>query len=210
MFDSLVNLSASPWTYALVFALAAGDVIAPILPSETLVVAAGALAASGRLSLALVLVGAAAGALAGDNLAYVVGRAFAGRVRRWLATREKSKRRLGWAERQLQSRGGTVIVAARFVPGGRTATMIAAGLVGLPWRRFLMFDLAAASVWALYSGLIGFFGGKAFEDEPLIGIAFAVGLALALGMIAEGARRLLARLRSPGDQSPQRKGEATG
>lgn len=201
MFDHLVNLSASPWTYALVFAFAAGDVIAPILPSETLVVAASALAASGRLSLVLVLLAAAIGALAGDNVAYLIGRAFAGRVKRWLEGHEKSERRLAWAERQLERRGGTVIVAARFVPGGRTATMIAAGLVGTRWPRFVGFDLAAASIWALYSGLIGFFGGRAFEDEPLIGIAFAIGTAFVLGIIAEGARRLHARLRPAGDDA---------
>ena len=202
MFDSLVNLTASPWTYALVFAFAAGDVIAPILPSETLVVAAGALAASGRLSLAFVLLCAGAGALAGDNIAYLIGRGFAGRVRRWLATREKSRRRLEWAERQIRDRSATVIIAARFIPGGRTATMIAAGIATLRWRRFVVFDLAAASIWALYSGLIGFFGGTAFEDEPLIGIAFAVALALVLGMTAEAVRRLHARLRSAGNRSP--------
>lgn len=202
MLDQLVNLSASPWTYALVFAFAAGDVIAPILPSETLVVAASALAATGRLSFVLVLLCAAAGALAGDNVAYLVGRAFAGRTERWLASREKSRQRLAWAERQLERRGGTVIVVARFIPGGRTVTMLAAGLVAVRWPRFLGFDLAAAAIWALYSGLIGFFGGRAFEDEPLIGIAFAIGLALVLTVIAEGVRRLHARSRPTSDKLP--------
>lgn len=68
MWDSLVDLaSGSPWTYAVVLGFAALDAIAPLVPSETIVVAAAALAASGRLSLALVLAAAAAGAVAGDN-----------------------------------------------------------------------------------------------------------------------------------------------
>jgi len=61
MFDSLVDLaSSSAWTYALVFAMAALDVLAPIVPSESLLVAAAALSASGRLNVAVV---ALAGAL---------------------------------------------------------------------------------------------------------------------------------------------------
>lgn len=196
VFDSLIHISSSPWAYAVVFALSAGDVIAPILPSETLVVAAGALAASGRLRLALVLLSAAAGALIGDNVVYVIGHLLSGRVWRWLETHANAKQRLLWAEHQLETRGGTVIIAARFIPGGRTATMLAAGLLALRWRRFVVFDLVAVWVWALYGGLIGFFGGTVFENEPLVGVAFAIGLALVLGVLIELGRRLRARARA--------------
>jgi membrane protein DedA with SNARE-associated domain len=199
VFDSLVDLAtSSSWTYAVLFAFAAGDAVAPILPSETLVVAAAALAASGSPHFGLVLAAAAPGAVAGDNLGYLIGRFFGERVRAWAASRRKAKQRLELAARQLERRGGTIIVMARFVPGGRTATMLAAGVVSMRWRRFLLLDLAAAIVWALYCGLIGFFGGTAFEDEPLVGVAFALGLALVLGALGEGARRVVLHLRSRG------------
>jgi len=194
VWDSLVDLaSGSSWTYGVVLAFAALDAVAPIVPSETLVVASAALAASGRLNLALVLLAAAAGALLGDNAAYGIGRLFGSRIERWLASSEQRRRRLDWAERQLDARGATLIVVSRFVPGGRTATMIAAGLLRMRWRRFVAFDLAAAVSWALYAGLIGFFGGTAFEDEPLVGVGVAIGLALALGLLIEGVRRLRER-----------------
>lgn len=197
MFDSLVDLATgSSWTYAVVLAFAAADAIAPIVPSETIVVAAAALAASGRLNLLVVLLAAAAGAFAGDNAVYLIGRAFEGRVKRFASTHEKTKERLAWADRQLERRGAIIIIVSRFVPGGRTATMLAAGLAPLPWRRFAVFDLAAVSLWALYAGLIGFFGGSAFENEPLVGVGLALGLAFALGALVEGARRLLNRRRS--------------
>lgn len=196
MFDSLVDLaSGSPWTYSIVLAFAAVDAVAPIVPSETLVVTAAALAASGRLNLALVLLAAAVGAFAGDNGGYLIGRLASRRVERWTSRSPKRAQQLAAAERQLGRRGGTIIVVSRFVPGGRTATMVAAGVVGMRWRRFATFDLAAAVVWALYSGLIGFFGGTAFEDEPIVGVGLALGLAALLGLLIEAGRRLLQRRR---------------
>ena len=197
MFDSLVDLATgSPWTYGVVLGFAALDAIAPVVPSETLVVAAAALAASGRLDLVVVVLAAAAGAFVGDNAMYLIGRAFAERARRFASTRERAKERLDWAERQLDRRGGTVVIVSRFVPGGRTATMLAAGLVHMNWGRFVAFDLVAVSLWALYAGLIGFFGGSAFQNEPLVGIGLALGLALVLGALLDAARRLVGRVRS--------------
>jgi membrane-associated protein len=196
VFESLVDLaSGSAWTYALVFALATLDVLAPILPSESLVVAAAALAASGRLSIIVVALAAAAGALLGDNIAFLCGRLLDARTRRWFEATPRRRERLGWAEHQLDRRGGMIIVGSRFIPGGRTATMIAAGVLEMPWRRFVAFDLAAAVIWALYCSGIGYFGGTAFEDEPIVGVGVALALAVVAGAAIEGGRRLVGRVR---------------
>src|SRR6185312_908721 len=197
MFESLVDLaSGSAWTYGLVFALAALDVLAPIVPSESLLVADAALSASGRLDVFLVAGAAAAGALLGDNVAFFCGRLLDTRMRRWLEATPRRRERLEWAEHQLDRRGGTIIIGARFIPGGRTVTMLAAGLLEMPWRRFVAFDIAAAVIWALYGTAIGYFGGTAFEDEPLVGIGVALALALVAGVVIEVGRRLVGRLRS--------------
>jgi membrane-associated protein len=199
VFESLVDLaSGSAWTYALVFALATLDVLAPILPSESLVVAAAALSASGRLNVVMVAVAAAAGAFLGDNLAFLCGRLLDTRMRRWLEATPRRRERLRWVEQQLDRRGGTIIVGSRFVPGGRTATMLGAGLLEMPWRRFVAFDLAAAVIWAFYGTAIGYFGGTAFEDEPVVGVGLALALALIAGAAIEAGRRLVARARSRG------------
>ncbi|HEX5557193.1 MAG TPA: DedA family protein [Gaiellales bacterium] len=199
MFESLVDLaSGSAWTYALVFALATLDVLAPILPSESLVVAAAALSASGRLNVVMVAVAAAAGAFLGDNLAFLCGRLLDTRMRRWLEATPRRRERLRWVEQQLDRRGGTIIVGSRFVPGGRTATMLGAGVLEMPWRRFVAFDLAAAVIWAFYGTAIGYFGGTAFEDEPVVGVGLALALALVAGAAIEAGRRLVARIRSRG------------
>jgi membrane-associated protein len=199
VFESLVDLaSGSAWTYALVFALATLDVLAPILPSESVVVAAAALSASGRLNVVMVAVAAAAGALLGDNLAYLCGRMLDSRMRRWLEATPRRRERLKWAEHQLDRRGGTIIIGSRFVPGGRTVTMLAAGLLEMVWRRFVALDLAAAVIWALYGTAIGYFGGTAFEDEPVVGVGIALALAIVAGAAIEGGRRLFGRVRRAG------------
>jgi len=196
MLDSLVDLaSGSSWTYALVFAMAALDVLAPIVPSESLLVTAAALSASGHLNVALVALAGAAGALLGDNVAYLCGRLLDTRVHRWLEASPRRRKRLRWAEHQLDRRGATIIVASRFIPGGRTATMLSAGMLEMPWRRFVVFDLAAAVIWALYGSGIGYFGGTAFEGQPLIGVAVALGLALLAGVAVELGRRVVTRVR---------------
>jgi len=196
MFDSLVDLAAgSAWTYALVFAMAALDVLAPIVPSESLLVAAAALSASGRLNVAVVALAGATGALLGDNIAFLCGRLLDARIHRWLDASPRRRKRLRWAEHQLDRRGGTIIVGSRFIPGGRTATMLAAGMLEMPWRRFVFFDLVAAVIWALYGTGIGYFGGAAFDDQPLTGVAVALALAFVAGLAVELGRRMLARLR---------------
>jgi membrane protein DedA with SNARE-associated domain len=202
MFESLVDLaSGSAWTYVLVFGLATLDVLAPILPSESVMVAAAALAASGRLNVVVVAMAAAAGALLGDNIAFVCGRLLDTRMRRWLEATPRRRERLEWAEHQLDRRGGTIIIGSRFIPGGRTATMVGAGLLEMPWRRFVVFDVAAAVIWALYGTAIGYFGGTAFEDEPIVGVAVALALALVAGAAIEVGRRVVGRLRSVGEDA---------
>ncbi len=57
---------------------------------------------------------------------------------------------------------------------------LTAGTLAYPWRRFAFFDALAAVIWALYAGLLGYFGGKAFEDAPWKGLVVAFGLAIAV------------------------------
>ena len=186
MLDSLIGLvSESGWTYAIVLAVAALDALFPIVPSESTAIAAGVLAGAGDLSISLVIAAAAAGAFAGDTATYGLGRALGPR-----ALRRLPQRRTAWAERTLAAHAALLIVLARFVPGGRTVTMATAGAVRLPWLRFERLAAVAAALWASYAALLGFAGGRAFEERPWIGALLAVGLAAALGLAVEGVRRL--------------------
>lgn len=191
MFDSIANaVSGSAWTYVLIVAVCAGDAMFPLLPSETIVIAAAVLAANGHLNIALIVIAAAVGGLLGDNGAYAVGHSGLRRLAERLLSSEKSRGRLEWARSQLQRRGVWIIVVARFIPGGRTATTYTAGTVGMPWkRRFLVADAVAVTLWALYASALGYIGGSAFENNLWLPMLIAAAAGLLVGGIGELVRR---------------------
>lgn len=183
--DYVLPLAASPWIYAIAFVLIAVDGFFPPFPSESVVVALAALSASnGVPDIGPLLAVAAAGAIAGDNVAYLGGRAI-GR-RRLLQLRFAPLTRLvGWAEAGLAARPGTLFLAARYVPLGRFGVNVTAGAVDYPFRRFLPWCIAAGASWAGYTVLVGFAAGKWFEQQPLIGMAVAIIVAFALGWLLD-------------------------
>ncbi|HEX7105039.1 MAG TPA: DedA family protein [Acidothermaceae bacterium] len=197
MFDQFTHLvaEASLWAYVVILLFAAFDSIVPIVPSETAVITAGVVAAAGDLFLPIVIAVAAGGAFIGDNVAYLLGRRYGTRIKDRFFSGEKAKRRVAWAEHQLTERGAELIAAGRFIPGGRTAVTLSAGTLAYPWRRFVVFDAIAASIWALYGALLGFFGGRAFEHRPLVGLLLALGIALAVTAVIEVVRWFLKRRR---------------
>jgi membrane-associated protein len=194
MFDWLTNLvSGSPVTYAVVFAVAALDVLFPLIPSETVALTAAVLSAHGDLDIALVVAAAAVGGFSGDNASFGLGRRVGDPVAEWLFRGEKGKRRLDWARRSIRERGGLVILVGRFLPGGRTGGTFAAGSVGMGWKRFARFDAPAALAWAIYVGVLGYVGGAAFRDSLWKPLALSAAVAVAILAVVEGYRRLLKR-----------------
>jgi membrane protein DedA with SNARE-associated domain len=193
VFNSIVDaISGSSWSYALVFAVAALDAFFPLVPSETTVIAAGVVAADGGLELPLILIAAAAGAVAGDNVSFWIGKTLGERVANRYFT-GKRKKHLDRAHRLLEERGGYLIIVARFIPGGRTAATFAAGSLDWPWRRFIVYDVIAGVIWATYATLLGYFGGKAFEGDPLKGFLIAAGLGVTVTVVVELVRWLRKR-----------------
>lgn len=182
VFDQFTRLvsDASGWAYGIVFLFACLDSLVPVVPSEASVITAGVVAAGGDLNLPLIIAAAACGAFLGDNAAYAVGRRFGARAKERFFHGDKARKTIGWAERQLAARGGELIAVARFIPGGRTAVTLSAGASLFPWRRFALFDAAAALLWALYASLLGYFGGKAFEGAAWKGLLLALGIAFAV------------------------------
>jgi membrane-associated protein len=203
VFDSIANaVSGSPWTYVVLAAVCAGDAVLPVLPSETVVIAAAVLAAQGRLNIVLVVIAAAIGAFAGDNAAYAVGHSGLRRLADRLMSSQKNQRRLKWARGQLHDRGGWIIIVARFIPGGRTATTYVAGTVGMPWKsRFLPADGVAAALWALYSSALGYFGGAAFEHNFWLPMLIAAGASV---LVAAGGELLRRNVLDRGDDRRRR------
>jgi membrane-associated protein len=184
MFQSIVDtISGSNWSYAIIFAVAMLDAFFPLVPSETTVIAAGVLAAQGDLRIELVLIAAAAGAICGDNVTFWIGKILGERIAGKIFT-GKRRRHLDWAHKTVEERGGYLIVIARFIPAGRTAVTFACGSLDWAWTRFIKFDIVAGVIWGAYASLLGYFGGKTFEDSPFKGfiVAFAIALAITCGV----------------------------
>jgi membrane protein DedA with SNARE-associated domain len=145
------------------------------------------IAGSGGLSLGLVILAAAAGAVCGDNVSYGIGRVFGERIADRLFKGERRKH-LDRAHRLLEERGGYLIIIGRFIPGGRTAATFAAGSLDWAWRRFIFYDVIAGVIWASYAALLGYFGGKAFEDAPWKGLLIAFAIAASVAGLTELVR----------------------
>ena len=177
-------------SYVIAVLLPAFDALIPVLPSETAVIALGVATAGSADPRAAVLVAlAACGAFLGDNAAYLLGRRFGPAAGRRVFAGERGARRRAWAERSLYRFGARMIIGCRFIPGGRTAITLTCGLVGYPQRRFVVATAVAAVIWASYAFLIGRLGGRAFEDQPWLGLLLALGITVVLSAAIEAARR---------------------
>lgn len=180
--STLLALAASPWALMVLLVCCWVDGFFPPFPSESLVIAVATLTVAGDgPALWAVVVVAAAGAFAGDLTAFAIGR----RVpldRLPLLRRGRGRASVEWARSSLERRGGTAVLAGRYVPVGRVAVNVAAGAVGFPLRRFVGFAAVAAVAWALWSVLLGVTAGALLQGQPLLAIAVGVGLGMLLGL----------------------------
>lgn len=193
--EVLKGLLGSPWLWVVVFAMAGLDALLPFMPSETTVLIVAVLVGPDPARLLLLVALAATGALAGDCLGYAIGRGAGPHVIAWLQRGPSGRRRYDWARTKVDEHATLLIVAGRYLPGGRVASALATGSLHFPLRRFIPLDALGAALWAVYAVLIGFVGGAGFADEPAKGLLLSFGLGLALvGAIEFGRRLRLQRL----------------
>ncbi|MER5755668.1 VTT domain-containing protein [Streptomyces sp. NPDC002088] len=174
----------SEWSGTWPYVLIVLTVTPPMVPNSWLLMTAGALAATGRLSLPMVLLVALCSAILGDLLIYGGARRFGGGLVRLFNRGPRRQLALKWAAERIERYGIPFMIAARFTPSGRTVGMSAAGLVRFRLRRMLYASGAAESVWVTYTVGLGYFGGAAAGEGPrgvLLGLAVSgtVGAAVA-------------------------------
>ncbi|MER7396200.1 VTT domain-containing protein [Streptomyces sp. NPDC000151] len=197
LFDQFAELVRtqldSPWLWLIVLLVAGLDALLPFMPSETTVVTVAVLTGADLQQLALLALVAALGALGGDCLGHAIGRWAGPRAIDRLLRGEKGRRRYAWARAMVGRHATTLVVAGRFLPGGRVASALSTGSLRFPLRRFVLLDAAGAALWAVTSTAIGYVGGAAFTEEPVSGLLLAFALALVIVTVLETARRLTAR-----------------
>ncbi|MGH7904600.1 MAG: DedA family protein [Candidatus Dormibacteraceae bacterium] len=171
------------------------------LPGETLMIAGAVFAGLGRLSIVWVLVLAFLGAVIGDNIGYAIGhlggRRLVLRFGRYVLL---TPARLDDVERFFNRHGGKVVLIARFVEVLRQANGIVAGIAGMPWPRFLLFESIGAALWVAAWGSVGYFAGDKLDliygtfTHYLLLVAVAAGIVV-LAFAAHRTRGLWWRRR---------------
>ncbi len=177
--------------YALVFAGVFLEGAGVPVPGETVVLAAAFLAQRGMLSLLWVVAVAVAAAILGDNLGYWIGRR-GGRLlaerRGWLVGLTPA--RLAALDAFTRRHGARMVFLARFVSGLRVFAPLFAGMSGLPWRRFVVYNAAGALAWATVVSLAGYFFGRSWTLlETWIGRAGLFIVALVTALVLVGLAR---------------------
>lgn len=191
---------ASPWIYAIVFALVIIDGFFPPVPSETVIVAVAAVGVSaGAPNTWLIVLVAAVGAAIGDNIAFLIGRTIGVQRFAWMR-RPRVVRAIDRAARGLERRAATLILTARYIPVGRIAVNMTAGATGFRWRAFWPLTLAAGACWSVYSVLIGILAGHWAHNQPLVAALVGIVIAVTLGICVDLVMSARARRR---DKAPQ-------
>jgi len=199
-----VNTLVKDFGYPLLFVLVMSESGGVPIPGETALIAAAVLASQGKLRIEVVIALAAAAAIVGDNIGYVIGR----KGGRWLLERP------GWFERQrrevltvgepfFEAHGPKAVFFGRFVLGLRVWASWLAGATRMHWRSFVVWNALGGITWACAVGLAAYFlgssAGGAIEAFGLYGLA-AVVLALVSGLLLHRRHVRHARPGAPGDR----------
>jgi membrane protein DedA with SNARE-associated domain len=150
------------------------------VPGETALIAAAVLASQGKLSIELVIAIAAVSAIVGDNVGYFLGRRYGRRLmERPGRTKERRQVALERGEHLFDRHGAKAVFLGRWVALLRIWAAWLAGIAGMRWRSFLFWNALGGIGWALFFGLLGYWGGEATAHLVArlgVGAAIAVGL----------------------------------
>ena len=199
LLDRLLDLPAGI-AYTLVGALVFVEdalFIGFVVPGETAAILGGVAAGLGRVSLTAMVAVVVAAAIVGDSVGYEIGRHVGPRL---LGGRllSRQQERLEHAKLMLARRGGAAVFFGRFVAFLRAVTPALAGVVGMPYRRFLFFNAAGGLLWGTGSVLAGYLAGNSYEMlQRIIGrdSAIAIAAVVVLALIAWRVRRVIVNRR---------------
>ena len=187
---SIFSFTASAG-YPLLFVLVMAESGGIPLPGETALIAAGAFAASGQLSLPLVIAVAAAAAIIGDNLGFAFARRFGPGLLRHPGPFARQRREAAdKGEPFFERHGPKAVLFGRWFLGLRTWTAWLAGASGMSWPRFLFWNALGGISWATSVGLLAYFVGQSVSTAfTYFGIAGLVLVAIVGGILLTRRRR---------------------
>lgn len=168
---------------ALVFllpALEASAFLGVVLPGEIGVVLGGVLANQGKLALAAVLVAAVLGAVIGDSIGYAVGDRYGETILSKIPNRVLKPGHVKRSEETIRHYGGRAVFVGRFTAALRALVPGMAGMSGVPYRKFLFWNVLGGGLWAVGYVMIGYLAGSQYKTieryANYIGIAVLVAI----------------------------------
>jgi undecaprenyl-diphosphatase len=185
-----VGQALGPYTYALVGALAfaeTGAFVGLVAPGETAVLVGGVVAGQGQIDIVALIALVWVCAVAGDSVSFWLGR----RLGRDFLIRHGGRlriteERLAQVERFLHRYGGPTILIGRFIGFVRALAPFVASASGMPYRRFIPYDLIAAGLWSAVFCLLGYIFWQSLDTVLSIAKqgAFALGVVVAVVVVA--------------------------
>ncbi|MBI2019924.1 VTT domain-containing protein [Candidatus Daviesbacteria bacterium] len=155
--------------------LESGMMLGFFFPGDSLLFTAGFLASQNFLDIKILIIGCFISAVAGDSIGYLIGQKFG----RKLFSKEDSilfhKDHLMRAQKFYDKHGGKTIILARFVPVIRAFAPVVAGIGLMRYKKFVIFNLVGAVLWAIIIPLLGYYLGSAIPDIdkyllPIVGL----------------------------------------
>ncbi|MBX3117949.1 MAG: VTT domain-containing protein [Fimbriimonadaceae bacterium] len=193
------------WTYGILFLIVfaeTGLVIAPFLPGDSLIFAAGVVAANQEVDISVVMLWVIfiTAAFCGDNVNYTIGRYFGPRLFKHEHAKIFKPSNLQKTREFMEKHGRWAILVARFVPFMRTYVPFTAGLSRMNYRNYISYSVSSAIIWVTVCLFPGYFLGKIpfvrenFEVAIYVIIGFAVGPILIHALITILKRKKAAKL----------------
>src|SRR5436305_700720 len=207
----LVEVAGYPLLFALVMSESSG---VPV-PGETALITASVLASDGKLEIEFVIALAAAGAIVGDNIGYLIGR----KGGRWILERPGAFHRqrqevLRVGEPFFDRHGPKAVFFGRFLLGLRVWASWLAGATRMHWRSFVLWNALGGIAWATTIGLIAYFlghsAGNAIETFGLFGLVAAVFAIVSFVVLHRRHRRRGRAEPAPAPGAAQTPGDGAG
>ncbi|HKR63589.1 MAG TPA: VTT domain-containing protein [Thermoanaerobaculia bacterium] len=126
------------------------------LPGDSLLVTAGLFAAKGDLNIVFLIVLLSICAIAGDATGFEIGKKLGPALFKKEDSLLFKKKHLIAAHEFYEKHGGKTIIIARFVPVIRTFAPVVAGMAGMKYRRFAMFNIVGGIAWVVSMTMIGY------------------------------------------------------
>ncbi len=189
----VLSAQYGPWIYGILFLIIfceTGLVVTPFLPGDSLLFAAGGIAAVGAMDINLMVALLFIAAVLGDWVNFTVGKYFGSRLFSNPNSKIFKRKYLEKTENFYQKHGGKTIIMARFIPIVRTFAPFVAGMGHMCYRRFFMFNVIGAAVWVCLFAYAGFFFGQLpFVKKNLSLILLAIIVLSVLPAIIEVIRQ---------------------